>query len=100
MYDQIKDILLQHPGKRNAISSKAISRKMGLPMEDTQAVTRKVIWETAEMFNLPLVSCSKGFYIAETEDDIAEYCDNIQKRINGMQENRIMVVENFKRWNK
>lgn len=100
MYDQIKDILLQHLGKRNAINSKAISRKMGFPMEDTQSVSRKAIWKTAEIFNLPLVSCSKGFYIAERDEELAEYCENIQKRIDGMQANKDMVVNNYKRWKK
>ena len=48
--DKLKEILLQHKGKANAITSKEISRKMGFPMEDTQSVSRKAIWKTAKHF--------------------------------------------------
>lgn len=52
MSEKIKDILLEHRGKKNAITSKQISRYMGFPMEDTQAVSRKEIWKTAEEYGL------------------------------------------------
>lgn len=41
--EKIRDILKGHCGKANAISSKQISRMMGFPMEDTQAVSRAAI---------------------------------------------------------
>lgn len=43
MSEKIKDILLEHRGKKNAITSKQISKSMGFPMEDTQSVSRKEI---------------------------------------------------------
>ena len=82
--DKLKEILLQHKGKANAITSKEISRKMGFPMEDTQSVSRKAIWKTAKHFGLPLISCNKGYFIAETDDEITEYKSSIQNRIDGM----------------
>lgn len=51
MSDKIRDILLQHKGKANAITSKCISEIMGFPMEDTQYVSRKEILNTVKNIN-------------------------------------------------
>lgn len=96
MHEQIKDILLKHIGHKNPIKSKEISEKMGFPLEDTQSVSRKAIWETAEKFGLPLVSSSKGYYIAETDEEVEKYRDNIKQRIQGMESTLKMVIKNYK----
>ena len=100
MSEKIKGILLQHKGKANAITSKDVSRKMGFPMEDTQSVSRKAIWETAKEYGLPLVSCNRGYFIAETDIEMAEYNSNIQSRIDGMEETRKMANKNYQEWKK
>lgn len=96
--ERIKNILLLHKGKDNAVTAKAISRSVGFPMEDTQLVCRRVIWETAKTYGLPVVSCGNGYFIAETEDEIREYNMNIQGRINGMERTREIVNTNFRNW--
>lgn len=50
-------------------------------MEDTQSVSRKAIWKTAKHFGLPLISCNKGYFIAETDDEITEYKSSIQTEL-------------------
>lgn len=100
MSEKIKDILMDHRGKKNAIASKRISEAMGFPMEDTQSVSRQAIWSTAEEYGLPLVSCNRGYFIAETDDEIEAYNQNIEKRINGMEKTREMANQNYKRWKK
>lgn len=44
MSEKIKDILMEHRGRKNAIAAKCISEAMGFPMEDTQSVSRQAIW--------------------------------------------------------
>ena len=100
MSEKIKDILMDHRGKKNAIASKRISEAMGFPMEDTQAVSRQAIWSTAEEYGLPLVSCNRGYFIAETDDEIEEYNKNIQKRIYGMEKTRKKANQYYKEWKK
>lgn len=100
MKNKIKKILLEHRGKDNPITSKEISKKMGFPMEDTQSVSRKAIWATAKEYNLPLISSNKGYFIANTDEEIAEYNENIKKRIEGMEETRKMANKNYEEWNK
>ena len=60
----------------------------------------KAIWSTAEEYKLPLISCKNGYFIAETDDEIAEYNRNIQKRIDGMEKTRKMVNKNYEEWKK
>ena len=91
MSKKIRDILMEHRGKANAIPSKEISREMGFPMEDTQSVSRRAIWETAEEYGLPLVASRKGYFLAQTDEEMEEYNNNIQKRIDGMEKTRKMV---------
>lgn len=100
MSKKIRDMLMEHQGKKNAIASKRISQAMGFPMEDTQSVSRQAIWDTAEEFGLPLLSCNKGFFIAQTDEEVAAFNENYEKRINGMRRTQQMVNENYKRWKK
>lgn len=100
MYNRIKDILLQHRGKASAISAKEISRQIGFPMEDTQAVSRQAIKRTEEMFSLPIISCNKGYFIAETAEEMKQYCSNINKRIDGMKERMNRAQLYFLEWKK
>ena len=98
MSKEIKEILLQHKGKSNAIASKRISEAMGFPMEDTQVVSRKEIWNTAEGFDLPLISCNKGYFIAQTDEEMNEFNDNYEKRIEGIRKTQEMANKNYKEW--
>ena len=81
MSEKIKDILLEHRGKKNAITSKQISKAMGFPMEDTQSVSRQAIWATAD-------------------EEIQAFNDNYEKRISGIRKTQEMANKNYKEWKK
>lgn len=98
MSEKIKNILLDHRGRKNAIAAKRISEAMNFPMEDTQAVSRQAIWDTAAEYGLPVISCNKGYFIAETDEEMAAYNANYEKRIKGMKKTQAMANENFERW--
>jgi len=100
MKERIRDILLQHRGKENAITAKEISAKMGYPMEDTQSVSWYQIKKTEEKYNLPLVSGREGYYIAQTDEEMEKYNQNIRNRMEKMEQRRLMANENYKEWNK
>ena len=99
MIEKMRDVLLAHRGKDNAIAAIEISSMLGLPLEATQSTCRKLIHKTANFYHLPLFSSKKGFYIAQTKEELREYNENIQQRINGMIHNRDVVNANFKKWN-
>lgn len=98
MNERIKDILMNHRGKKNAIASKRISEAIGFPMEDTQSVSRQAIWATAEEYGLPLISCSKGYFIVQTDEEMAKFNENYDKRVLGIRKTQKMANENYERW--
>lgn len=98
MSEKIKDILMEHRGRKNAIASKRISEAMGFPMEDTQSVSRQAIWDTAEEYGLPLISCNKGYFIAQTDEEMEDFNANYEKRISGMRKTQKMANDNYERW--
>lgn len=98
MRERIKNILMEHRGRKNAIAAKRISEAMGFPMEDTQSVSRQAIWDTAAEFGLPLISCNKGYFIAQTDKEMEDYNANYEKRISGMRRTQRMANENYERW--
>ena len=95
MSEKIKNILLEHVGRQNAIKAKHISSLLGFPMEDTQSVSRKAIWDTAEEYGLPLVSCGDGYYLAESAEDVMKFDETMQRRIDGINRTRKLTAENF-----
>lgn len=97
MYEMVKDILLNHRGAENSITAKEISSIMGFEMEDTQHECRQIIKKTMDMFSLPVISSTKGYYIANTDDEIETYCKNIKSRIIGMRKRMNNAVKFYKK---
>ena len=100
MNSKIRDILMLHRGKENPVTSKEISQEMGFSMEDTQAFCRKAIRETAKEYGLPLVSSNKGYFLANTDEELEIFNKNIEKRIKGMEKSREMANKNYREWKK
>ncbi len=94
-YKKIKEILKKHVGKNNPITSKKISEELGFPMEDTQSKCRKKIHETIKKFQLPVLSNSKGFFIAQNQEEVDKYNKNIDERIKGIEENKKIINKNW-----
>lgn len=93
MYEEVRDILMNHRGANNPITAKEISSMMGFDMEDTQHMCRQIIKRTMDMFSLPVISCTRGYYIANTDEEIQSYCDNIRGRIKGMRQRMDNAVQ-------
>jgi len=106
--EQVRKVLL--PGKYTAINAAAIARRIGRidDKEELESIyggstyqkIRQACKELLEIDLVPVLSCTKGFYIAENEEEIVEYERNIQMRISGM--NRIFqatkqIRENWKK---
>ena len=83
--EQIYELLKQHKGKAKAITTRKISEIVKLPIKDTQVQCRTYVSKVMDMFEVPIVSCSKGYYIAATEDEMNAYMSSMNKRIAGIQ---------------
>jgi len=97
--ERIKEILLKHRGKKNAIKYREISAIMGYPMEDTQRVCRAKIKQCEKLFGLPLGSCPDGYYIMQSQEELDEYNADMINRSDEIEKRRKQQNINFEKWN-
>jgi hypothetical protein len=97
MLEQIRDMLMPHIGKKNPITSKEISKKIGVIEDDTHTKTRYLILQCAYEYGLPLAANSNGYFLIESAEEYEEYINNLDFRIAGIEERKRIITENFNR---
>lgn len=98
MIKQIKDILLNHKGKKNRITSSAIAAAIGIVENATYAKTRSLILECAKTYKLPLAADTKGYYLITSQKEYNDYISNLNSRIAGIEDRKRIITENFEEW--
>lgn len=96
MINQIKDILLQHYGKRNPIASSEIASIIGVVEDDTHAKTRALTFECAEKYGLPLAANNRGYYIISNQQEYDEYMANLDSRSAGIEARKKIITKNYR----
>lgn len=79
--DEVEAILRNHTGADNPISSREIDDELGLDSVGSFPNTRAVIRELLLEDQIPIASSSNGYYIIETEDELAEYIESLESRM-------------------
>ena len=95
MIDTIRDILLQHKGKTNKITSGEIAKELGIIENATYAKTRKLIFDSAKKHKLPLAANTSGYYLISNKKEFDEYIANLDSRIKGIEERKQIIAENY-----
>ena len=93
---KIKDILQQHCGRNNKITSSEIANLLNITEDDTHATTRGLILESAKKYNLPLAADTRGYYLITNEEEYNDYMNNLESRIEGIKERKELITKNFK----
>lgn len=93
--EQIKNILMQHRGKSNAITSGEIAVMVGINEDDTHAKTRAMILEAARKYNLPLAADNTGYYLITNKEEYDDYMDNLNSRIIEINERKDLITRNY-----
>lgn len=79
--EEVKDIILDHRGSDNQISSREINEEIGVDdigsFPNTRAIIRELILED----NIPIASGGNGYFVIETEDELKEYIDSLESRM-------------------
>jgi hypothetical protein len=70
-------------GASNAKTADQLAEELGSAWEKTQYPIRKAASE-ANAKGIPVVSSPRGFYLAETWDELARYASNLDGRISAM----------------
>lgn len=96
MLKQIKDILVQHYGKTNPVTSSEIASIIGVIEDDTHAKTRALIFECAEKYGLPLAANNRGYYIISNQQEYDEYMANLDSRSAGIDARKRIITKNYR----
>lgn len=97
-YDQVKQLLLDHRGKGNEISSREINDVVGLDNVESFPQTRGCVRDVLERERIPIVGGGNGFYVAETEEEVASALGTLESRIINTAERKMLLKRAARGW--
>ena len=95
--DKVANVIIEHIGKKSPITAKSICNIVGFETKANTLYCRQVLNEVSRTYDLPIIASHKGFYIAETHEEVQEYISFLDTTIKGMEERKAMILEIFKR---
>ena len=96
--ENLRDLLLCHKGHDNPITAREIALALGLPTRNTQFAVRQMITAVMQDHGIPICSNSRGFFVAETADELLKYERTLIARQRAIRKRQILVSENFSNW--
>ena len=94
---KIREILLKHKGKKNAIKSKVIAVRVGITEDDTHIGTRSLITKLVKQ-GLPIGACDNGYFLMENQKEVDEYNQILNNRIEEIYDRKGRMQSNFDRF--
>ncbi|MBW1699652.1 MAG: hypothetical protein JRH18_17215 [Deltaproteobacteria bacterium] len=92
---KIKEILENHIGKENQISSGEIGPEIGIYEDATHVQVRNLIREAIEKLRLPIGGGNRGYYLIKDRNELRQYTASIENRISEMQRRKDLIEEAF-----
>ncbi|BBO87013.1 hypothetical protein [Desulfosarcina ovata] len=93
--NKIKEILENHVGKENQISSGDIGPQIGIQEDATHVQVRNLIREAIEKLRIPIGGSSRGYYLIKDEAELKQYTDSIDKRMEKMKKRKEIIEQAF-----
>lgn len=95
-HNAVHEILKEHRGKNNAITSREIKEEVGVrDTHDTNPNVRDIIRDLIEHHGVPILSHNGGYYIARNEEEVDEYVDRLESRREEIASRRDNIIEAF-----
>ena len=93
--EQIKNILLKHKGRDNAIPANKIAKMLNIPDDDTVSTTRGLITKLILEDGMPIGACENGYFHIETQQELADYMAYLDQKIEQITTRKAKVVSNY-----
>lgn len=91
-HKQIKDILLDHKGKKNGIKSPKLAELIGIDPGPSNVTIRKLILETMKKYQLPIAgNPALGYYIIENKKELNESLKSLDSRIHEITNRKALI---------
>lgn len=89
--ETVKELLLEHRGEDNAISSREINDVIEVDSVGSFPKTREIVRELLFEEGIPIASGGNGYYVIENQDELEEEIGSIDRRIGNIAERRVAV---------
>lgn len=93
----VAEILSEHRGSDNPVTSGEIADKTGLDSLDSTPRTRGVIRRLQRQYDWPVASSPKGYFLIKQKGEAQEYIDDLEGRIQGIEQRKNAVVSSISR---
>ena len=95
---QVKKILMKHKGKRKSITSAEIADMLGIDDGDTHSQVRYLIKRCVYSYPIPLAGDVNGYYIITSQEELDEYCDNLELRARQIHQRKNKMKKFYQEW--
>lgn len=92
---QIRDILEQHRGPANAITSGEIADRIGMADTEANPHTRELIRNVVMKTTLTVGASNSGYFVIESRRELRAYIRNLEQRRHGIDQRIQRVVSSF-----
>lgn len=93
----VAEILAEHRGSSDPVTSQEIADRTGLDSLDSTPRTRGVIRKLQRQYDWPVASSSKGYFLIEQPQEARTYIDDLEGRIEGIEQRKNAVVSSINR---
>lgn len=93
----VAEILAEHRGADNPVTSQEIADKTGLDANDSTPRTRGVIRKLQRQYDFPVAASSQGYYLIERRQEARKYLDDLDGRIHGIKQRKHAVLSSVSR---
>ena len=95
---EIREILLDHVGKENAIHAGAIADRVGVEDDDTHVRAREYITELLKE-GMPLASSTAhGYWIIANQEELDNYIGSLERRARNIENRKLNVLDAAESW--
>ncbi|WP_089649871.1 hypothetical protein [Halobacterium hubeiense] len=96
--EEIKQLILEAEGPSNAISSREINEQVDVDSVGSFPQTREIVRELLMEEGIPIASNTNGYYVIESEEQLADYVDTLDSRMTGIAERRYGILRAADQW--
>lgn len=93
----VAEILADHRGSDNPVTSGEIADKTGLDSLDSTPRTRGVIRKLSRQYDFPIGASTKGYFLIEQKAEAQSYLDDLDGRIQGIEQRKNAVMSSINR---
>ncbi|AXG06554.1 hypothetical protein DU500_09020 [Haloplanus rubicundus] len=96
--EQVKELLLDHRGADDPITSREINEQVDLDNVGSFPSTRAVVRDIVMEDHIPVAGGSNGYYVIQEEDELDAYVERLESRVMNITERKFAVQRAVLEW--